>query len=106
MSRAWRGCCPKYRALSSTVCLWVSSVWPCLRVRREFALLNGRSAAIEEIRNEESFEEPCKNCVCRGPCVGTGCGRRSSRGAVGSTFPGGTCLRQGNSDDEDRQQHV
>ena len=33
---------------------------------REFALLNGRKAAIEENRNEEPFE----NVVGRGPCAG------------------------------------
>ena len=45
------------RALSSTGCSSVLPARRCWRAPREFALLNGRNAAIEENWNEASFRE-------------------------------------------------
>src|ERR1700737_174637 len=78
--------------------------WQALR---EFALLNGGNAAIEEIWNEAPF----KNFVGRGPCVGIGSGRRSGRGAAAAAsaqagFSGGDRRGKGNSDDEERERDI
>src|SRR5450432_2173585 len=48
MLHASPACWPRSLALSSMGCSSVLQVRPCWRVPREFALLNGRSAAIEE----------------------------------------------------------
>src|ERR1700686_2992790 len=86
-----------------------SSVLParrCWQGLREFALLNGGSAAIEENRNEEPF----KDIVGRGPCVGIGFDRRFSRGAAATSaqagFAGGLGRGAGNSGDEGSERHV
>src|SRR5216684_3581 len=77
--------------------------WQALR---EFALLNGGNAAIEEIWNEAPF----KNFVGRGPCVGIGSGRRSSGSAAAASaqaaVSGSDGCGKGNSVDEKRERDV
>src|SRR6478609_1375900 len=78
--------------------------WQALR---EFALLNGGNAAIEEIWNEAPF----KNFVGCGPCLGIGSGRRSSGSAAAATSAqagvssSDRCSKR-NSGDEKRQRDV
>src|SRR5258706_11406508 len=88
-------------------CSLALPAWLFWQALREFALLNGGNAAIKETWNEAPFE----NFVGRGPCVGIGSGRRSSRSAAAATsaqagFSGGDRCGQGNSDDEKRKRDV
>src|SRR5437879_5043058 len=77
------------------------------RALREFELLNGGNAAIEEIWNEAPF----KNFVGRRPCVGIGSGRRPSGSTAAATsaqagFSGGDRRGKRNPDDEKRERDV
>src|SRR5260370_9991350 len=87
-------------------CSLVLPARPFWQARREFALLNGGNAAIEEIWNEAPF----KNFVGRGPCVGIGSGRRSSGSAAATSaqaaVPGSDRRGKRNSGDEKRQRDV
>ena len=67
------GLLTRSRASSSMGCSSALPARRCWRALREFALLNGGSAAIEENWNEEPFG----NFVGRGPRAGAGAGRRS-----------------------------
>ncbi len=105
---------PPYRVLSSTGCSSALPAWRCWRALREFALLNGANAAIEENWNEGSF----KNFVGREPwpCRGVGAvgafrPRRSSTGrpaarAAQAGFAGGDRSGQGNPGHEECRRDI
>src|SRR5260370_42299609 len=87
-------------------CSLVLPARPFWQARREFALLNGGNAAIEEIWNEAPF----KNFVGRWPCVGIGSGRRSSGSAAATSAQAGFSGRdrrgKRNPGDEKRERDV